>query len=85
MKEFDAYEEVPIKQCSQEDIDSELDCKWVKRWKTANIVRCRLTARGCFQESMDQDTLFASTATLVTRRVLLVMMFLEHGHVLLVT
>ena len=46
MKEFDVYEEVPIEQCSQEDIDSALDCKWVKRWKTANTVRCRLTARG---------------------------------------
>ena len=56
MKEFDVYEEVPIEQCSQEDIDSALDCKWVKRWKTANTVRCRLTARGCFQENMDQDT-----------------------------
>ena len=51
MKEFDVYEEVPIEQCSQEDIDSALDCKWVKCWKTANTVRCRLTARGCFQET----------------------------------
>ena len=41
--------------------------------KTATKVRCRLCVRGCFQETMDQDDVFASTPTLVTLRVLLLM------------
>ena len=73
MKSFDVYDEIPIQHCSQEDIDNALDGTWVKRRKTASKVRCRLCVRGCFQETMDQDDVFASTPTLVTLRVLLLM------------
>ena len=73
MKSFDVYDEIPIEHCSQEDIDNALDGTWVKRRKTATKVRCRLCVRGCFQETMDQDDVFASTPTLVTLRVLLLM------------
>ena len=63
MKGFEVYDEIPIENCSQNDIDNALDCTWVKRRKTPRKVRCRLVARGCFQEAMDTDdtlSLFAS-------------------------
>ena len=34
MKGFEVYDEIPIDNCSQEDIDNALDCTWVKRRKT---------------------------------------------------
>eukprot|EP00438_Fugacium_kawagutii_P021963 Skav208059 [mRNA] locus=scaffold1124:307567:309060:- [translate_table: standard] len=73
MKGFDVFDENPLEQCAQEDIDNALDCRWVKRRKTPRKVRCRLVARGCFQEEMDTDETFASTPTLVTLRVLLLL------------
>ena len=74
MTGFEVYDdEIPIENCSQEDIDNALDCTWVKRRKTPRKVRCRLVARGCFQEDMDTDDTFASTPTLVTFRVLLLL------------
>jgi len=45
----------------------------VKRRKTPCKVRCRLVARGCFQEDMDTDDTFASRPTLVTLHVLLLL------------
>ena len=73
MKDFDVYEEVPLTECSQEDIDGALESLWVKTWKTAEMVRARLVVQGCYQGEMDQDTVFASTSTLVTLRVLVLM------------
>ena len=73
MKGFEVYDEIPIENCSQEDIDNALDCTWVKCRKTPRKVRCQLVARGCFQEDMDTDGTFASTPTLVTLRVLLLL------------
>ena len=61
MKSFNVYDEIPVEHCSQEDIDNALDGTWVKRRKTATKVRCRLCGRGCFQETMDQDDVFART------------------------
>ena len=66
MKSFDVYDEIPIANCSQEDIYNALDGTWVKQRKTATKVRCRLCVRGCLQETMDQNDVFASTPTLVT-------------------
>ena len=73
MKGFEVYDEIPVENCSQNDIDNALDCTWVKRRKTPRKVRCRPVARGCFQEAMDTDDTFASTPTLVTLRVLLLL------------
>ena len=73
MKSFDVYDEIPLENCSQEDIDNALDGTGVKPRKTATKVRCRLCVRGCFQETVDQDDVFASAPTLVTLRVLLLM------------
>ena len=53
MKNFDVYYEIPIANCSQEDIDNALDGTWVKRRQTATKVRCPLCVRGCLQETMD--------------------------------
>ena len=55
MRSFNMYDESPIENSSQEDMDNALDGTWVKRRKTATKVRCRLCVRGCFQETMDQD------------------------------
>ena len=62
MKKNDLYEE--------EDTDGALESLWVKTWKIAEMVRARLVVQDCYQGEMDQDTVFASTPTLVTLRVL---------------
>ena len=75
MKDFDVYTEVPIDQCSQEDIDQAIGVRWVKRWKTDTELRMRLVVQGCYQDSssIDVDSIYASTPSLVTLRLLLVM------------
>ena len=73
MTGFEVYDEIPIERRSQEDIDNALDCTLVKRRKTPRRVPCRLVARGCFQDDMDTDGTVASTPTLVTFRVLLLL------------
>ena len=78
MDGFDVYVQVPIHECTQEDMDNALDTRWVKVWKTATNLRVRLVTRGCFQAGMDQDDLFASTPTLVTLRIL-ILMILSRG------
>ena len=71
MEGFDVYDEVPLHECTQEDIDNAFDTCLVKVWKTATNLRVRLVTRGCFQAGMDQDDLFASTPTAL--RVLILM------------
>ena len=73
MKDFNVYSEIPIEQTTKEQRDSAIDLKWVKRWKTESELRMRLVARGCFQEAskLDSDTLYASTPSLVTLRLML--------------
>ena len=64
-----------IRLCSQEDIDNAIGVRWVKRWKTDVELRMRLVVQGCFQDSssIDVDSIYASTPSLVTLRLLLVM------------
>ena len=71
MKNFDVYDEIPIENCSQEDIDNALNCTWIKQRKTATRVECRLCVEDCAQETTNQDDVSISTTTLVTLRVLL--------------
>ena len=66
MKQFDAYGEVPLSECTPGEINGALPTKWVKTWRTADTVRARVVAMGCFQEQIDPDVLYASTPTLVT-------------------
>ena len=75
MRDFNVYTEVPIDQCSQEDIDNAIGVRWVKKWKTDVELRMRLVVQGCFQDSssIDVDSIYASTPSLVTLRLLLVM------------
>ena len=75
MKDFDVYDEVPVKDCTDEQINEALDCRWVKVWKNETDLRCRVVVRGCFQnvEKNEEDNLFASTPSLVTMRLLLCM------------
>ena len=63
MRDFNIYTEVPIDQCSQEDIDNAIGVRWVKRWKTHVELRMRLVVQGCFQDSssIDVDSIYAST------------------------
>ena len=73
MKNFEVYDEVKVDECTQEQIDGALDCRWVKVWKSEDELRCRVVVRGCFQnvEKSEEDNLFASTPSLVTMRLLL--------------
>ena len=75
MRNFEVYDEVKVDDCTQEQIDGALDCRWVKVWKSEDELRCRVVVRGCFQnvEKSDEDNLFASTPSLVTMRLLLCM------------
>eukprot|EP00439_Symbiodinium_sp_Y106_P041349 s1009_g5.t1 len=75
MKEFDVYDEVLVKDCTEEQVNEALDCRWVKVWKNEIDLRCRVVVRGCFQsvEKNEEDNLFASTPSLVTMRLLLCM------------
>ena len=75
MKEFDVYDEVLVKDCTEEQVNEALDCRWVKVWKNETDLRCRVVLRGCFQnvEKNEEDNLFASTPSLVTMRLLLCM------------
>ena len=73
MRDFNVYTEVPSDQCSQEDIDNAIGVRWVKRWNVE--LRMRLVVQGCFQDSssIDVDSIYASTPSHVTLRLLLVM------------
>ena len=75
MRNFEVYDEVKVDDCTQEQIDGALDCRWVKVWKSEDELRCRVVVRGCFQnvEKSEEDNLFASTPSLVTMRLLLCM------------
>ena len=75
MRNFEVYDEVKVDDCTQEQIDCALDCRWVKVWKSEDELRCRVVVRGCFQnvEKSEEDNLFASMPSLVTMRLLLCM------------
>ena len=75
MKGFDVYDEVLVKDCTDEQVNEALDCRWVKVWKNETDLRCRVVVKGCFQnvEKNEEDNLFASTPSLVTMRLLLCM------------
>ena len=49
MKDFDVYDEVLVKDCTEEQVNEALDCRWVKFWKNETDLRCRVVVRGCFQ------------------------------------
>ena len=72
MKNF-VYDEVPLSECTPDEINGALPTKWVKTWKTADTVRARVVVMGCFQEQTDPDVLYANTPTLVTMRIPLLM------------
>ena len=75
MNNFDVCDEVKVEDCTQEQIDEALDCRWVKVWKDDDEMRCRAVVRGCFQNVVksEEDNLFASTPSLVTMRLTLCM------------
>ena len=75
MKEFDVYDEVLVKDCTEEQVNEALDCRWVKVWKNEIDLRCRVVVRGCFRnvEKNEEDNLFASTPSLVPMRLVLCM------------
>ena len=47
-RKFDVYDEVPLSECTLDEINGALPTKWVKTWKTA--VRARVLVMGCCQE-----------------------------------
>eukprot|EP00439_Symbiodinium_sp_Y106_P077642 s1065_g16.t1 len=42
MKDFDVYDEVLVKDCTEEQVNEALDCRWVKVWKNGTDLRCRV-------------------------------------------
>ena len=60
---------------TEEQVRNAIGVKWVKRWKTDTDLRMRLAVQGCYQDAqaLDSDTLFASTPSLVTLRIMLIM------------
>ena len=72
MKDFDVYDEVLVKGCTDEQVNEAVDCRRVKVWKNETDLRCRVVVRGCFQ-NVEKNNLFASTPSLVTMRLLLCM------------
>ena len=75
MKDFNVYTEIFIENCTVSEIDDAIGVRWVKRWNTDTELRMRLVVQGFFQDSakLDSDSLYASTPTLVTLRLLIVM------------
>ena len=75
MQDFSVYTEKPNEQCTEEEIESAIGLKWVKRWKSDEELQMRLVAQGCYQDdsALDSDSVFASTPSLVTLRLLLIM------------
>ena len=70
MKEHSVYEEVKIFDLPTDVVNSAIDTKWVNKWK-GMTVKCRLCARGFTQIIEDADSIFASTPSLVTMKVML--------------
>ena len=70
-----------VKDCTDEQVNEALDCRWVKVWRNETDLRCRVVVRGCFQnvEKNEEDNLFASTPSLVTMRLLLCMAMSRNG------
>ena len=60
MKEFDVYDEVLVKDCTEEQVNEALDCRCIKVWKNEIDLRCKVVVRGCFQnvEKNEEDNLF---------------------------
>ena len=48
IKDFDVCDEVLVKDCTDEQVNEALDCRWVKVWKNETDLRCRVVVRGCF-------------------------------------
>jgi len=72
MKTFDVYEEIPETSLSVEQLSEVIDTKWVHRYKGQGV-RSRLVVRGFMQNIEDADDTFASTPTLITLKILLLM------------
>ena len=70
MKENDVYEEVLLKDLTDEYLEQLTDTKWVHKWKGLEV-KSRLCARGFTQLIEDADTIFASTPSLLTMKTLL--------------
>ena len=70
MKEHDVYEEVLLKDLTDEYLEQLIDTKWVHKWKGLEV-KSRLCARGFTQIIEDADTIFASTPSLLTMKTLL--------------
>ena len=84
-KKFEVFREAKIEDCAEEQINEALDCRWVKVWKDASELRSRVVVRGCFQhvEKSEEDSLFASTPSLVTMGLLLCMALARNWGIIL--
>ena len=64
MKDFKVYQEVFVKQLTDEQFKKLIKTRWVLRWK-GDEIRARLVAKGYSQEADPQET-YASTPPLLT-------------------
>ena len=80
MRDFGVYEEVKVDELPPEKVASAISTKWVKRFK-GDSVRCRLVARG-FDQVSDADDNFASTPSLVTLKLLLLLAITKNWYIL---
>ena len=80
MRDFGVYEEVKVDELPPEKVASAMSTKWVKRFK-GDSVRCRLVARG-FDQVSDADDNFASTPSLVTLKLLLLLAIAKDWYIL---
>ena len=72
LKHFDVFEERLESECTAEELQSAISTKWVKRPKGDGI-KCRVCVRGFDQVVEDADDTFASTPSLTTLKLLLVL------------
>jgi hypothetical protein len=72
LKDFEVFKEIPISECSEDEIRNAYSYTWVHRRKPTEV-RSRLCIQGQYQPISDRDDTYASTPIMVILRILLTM------------
>ncbi len=70
LRSFEVYAEVPISECSSEEIQNAYNYRWVHRRKPTEV-RSRICVQGQYQQISDLDDTYASTPVVATLRLLI--------------
>ena len=73
MKNFEVFDEVPTSSLSEEALSEAISTRCAIVRKSDGTVRCRIVVRGYTQQVDDRDELFASTPSLTTLKLLLML------------